>query len=36
MICRPTFVIYWYKLLDEKYQLEEDTDVPYPYDGYYC
>jgi len=32
MICRPTFVICWYKLLDEKHKKGEDTSVPYPYD----
>jgi len=32
MICRPTFVIYWYKLLDEKCKGGEDTSAPYPYD----
>lgn len=32
MICRPTFVICWYKLLDEKHQSGEDSSAPYPYD----
>ncbi|KAK2781024.1 hypothetical protein FQN52_001915 [Onygenales sp. PD_12] len=32
MICRPTFIIYWYKLLDEKCKEGEDTSVPSPYD----
>lgn len=32
MICRPTFVIYWYKLLDEKHKEGEDTSAPYPYE----
>ena len=32
MICRPTFVIYWYKLLDEKQKAGEDTNALYPYD----
>jgi len=32
MICRPTFVICWYKLLDEKHKKGEDTSAPYPYD----
>ena len=32
MICRPTFVVYWYKLLDEKHKGGEDTSAPYPYD----
>ncbi|KAI2468887.1 hypothetical protein F4781DRAFT_443149 [Annulohypoxylon bovei var. microspora] len=31
MICRPTFVIYWYKLLDERRQKGEDTSAPCPY-----
>ncbi|PMD28826.1 hypothetical protein L207DRAFT_642847 [Hyaloscypha variabilis F] len=32
MICRPTFVIFWYKLLDEKEKEGEDMNAPYPYD----
>lgn len=32
MICRPIFVIHWYKLLEEKNKEGVDTDVPYPYD----
>ncbi|KAN0069023.1 zinc finger mynd-type protein [Elaphomyces granulatus] len=32
MICRPTFIIYWYKLLAEKHKEGEDTSVPSPYD----
>ena len=32
MICRPTFVIYWYKLLDEKHEAGDYTSAPYPYD----
>ena len=32
IICRPTFVIYWFKLLDERYKRGEDTSTPYPYD----
>lgn len=32
MICRPTFIIYCYKLLDEKGNEGEDTSAPYPYD----
>ncbi|KAL1639781.1 hypothetical protein SLS58_007523 [Diplodia intermedia] len=32
MICRPTFVIYWNKLLDEKRKEGEDTSAPWPYD----
>ncbi len=31
MICRPTFVISWYRLLEEKGKEGEDTDAPYPY-----
>jgi hypothetical protein len=31
MICRPTFVIYWYKLLDEKRKEGESTSAPFPY-----
>lgn len=31
MICRPTFVICWYKLLDEKRKNGEDSSAPYPY-----
>jgi hypothetical protein len=31
-ICRSTFVIYWYNLLDEKHKGGEDTSAPYPYD----
>ena len=32
MICRPTFVIYWYKLLDGKHESGDDASAPYPYD----
>lgn len=32
MICRPTFVIYWYKVLEEKHKKGDDIDVPNPYD----
>ncbi|OMP83424.1 hypothetical protein BK809_0004805 [Diplodia seriata] len=32
MVCRPTFEIYWYKLLDEKRKKGEDTSDPCPYD----
>jgi hypothetical protein len=32
MICRPNFVIYWYKLLDERHKGGEDTSAPFPYD----
>lgn len=32
MICRPTFVISWYKLLDEKRNKGDLEDAPYPYD----
>jgi hypothetical protein len=32
MICRPTFIIYWYKLRGEKDKKGEDTNVPYPYE----
>lgn len=32
MICRPTFVISWYKLLDEKMKNGDEADAPYPYD----
>lgn len=32
MISRATFVIYWYKLMDEKHKKGEDTSAPYPYD----
>jgi hypothetical protein len=32
MICRPTFIIYWYKLLDEKHKKGEATSAPSPYD----
>ncbi|KAI2634751.1 hypothetical protein GGS26DRAFT_551210 [Hypomontagnella submonticulosa] len=31
MICRPAFVISWYKLLDEKRAKGEATDSTYPY-----
>ncbi|KAF8847174.1 hypothetical protein BDZ45DRAFT_607838 [Acephala macrosclerotiorum] len=31
MICRPTFVISWYKLLDEN-RKRKDTDAAFPYD----
>lgn len=33
MICRPTFVISWYKLLDEKTKKGDKADAPYPYDA---
>ncbi|KAL7919967.1 hypothetical protein ACQKWADRAFT_322548 [Trichoderma austrokoningii] len=33
MICRPTFVISWYKLLDEKLSTGNEADAPYPYDA---
>ena len=32
MICRPTFSICWYKLLDEKHSKGEDTSAPFPYE----
>ncbi len=32
MICRATFIIRWYKLLDEKHAEGDYMDVPYPYD----
>jgi hypothetical protein len=32
MICRPTFFIYWSKLLDEKHIEGESTSVPSPYE----
>jgi hypothetical protein len=32
MICRPTFVIHWYKLLEEKRKEGAETNVPFPYD----
>jgi len=32
MICRPTFVIFKYKLLDAKHNKREYTSAPYPYD----
>ncbi|KAB2574295.1 hypothetical protein DBV05_g7028 [Lasiodiplodia theobromae] len=32
MICRPTFVIHWYKLLDEKRKKGENASAPFPYD----
>ncbi|UKZ61284.1 uncharacterized protein TrAtP1_002551 [Trichoderma atroviride] len=32
MICRPTFVISWYKLLDEKRKNGNAVKAPYPYD----
>ncbi|KAK6447149.1 hypothetical protein FP744_10003399 [Trichoderma asperellum] len=32
IICRPTFVLPWYKLLDEKSNRGQGGDVPYPYD----
>lgn len=32
MICRPTFVIHWYKFLDKKHEEGENTSAPYPYD----
>ncbi|KAI1204516.1 uncharacterized protein F4807DRAFT_447060 [Annulohypoxylon truncatum] len=31
MICRPAFVIFWYKLLDERRKKGEDSSAPYPY-----
>ena len=31
IICRPTFVICWHKLMDEKHEAREDTSGPYPY-----
>lgn len=31
MICRPTFIIYWFKLLDERHKGGEDTSTPCPY-----
>ncbi|KAL7894328.1 hypothetical protein HDV64DRAFT_127229 [Trichoderma sp. TUCIM 5745] len=33
MICRPTFVISWYKLLEEKTEKGDEADAPYPYDS---
>ncbi|KAI1399818.1 hypothetical protein F4819DRAFT_399059 [Hypoxylon fuscum] len=36
MICRPAFVISWYKLLEEKSGEGEDTGVPYPYYDVEC
>ncbi|KAF2238775.1 hypothetical protein EV356DRAFT_563484 [Viridothelium virens] len=32
MICRPTFIIKWYKLLDEKHEKGEFPEDPAPYD----
>jgi hypothetical protein len=32
MICWPTFVIYWFKLLDEKCKEGENASAPSPYD----
>ncbi|KAF2812289.1 uncharacterized protein BDZ99DRAFT_383671 [Mytilinidion resinicola] len=32
MICRPTFVICWYRLLEEKHKKGEHASAPYPYD----
>lgn len=32
MICRPTFVIHWYKLLEERIERGEGISAPYPYD----
>ncbi|KAI9891948.1 MAG: hypothetical protein M1814_002142 [Vezdaea aestivalis] len=32
MVCRPTFSILWYKLLDEKRKNKENADAPFPYD----
>ncbi|KAK1252059.1 hypothetical protein MKX08_003246 [Trichoderma sp. CBMAI-0020] len=32
MICRPTFVISWNKLLDEKIENGDEADAPSPYD----
>lgn len=32
MTCRPTSIIHWHKLLEEKHEAGEDTDVPSPYD----
>lgn len=31
MICRPTFSICWYRLLDEKSRLGESLDFVFPY-----
>ena len=31
MICRPTFSILWYKLLEEKHRNGEDADADFPY-----
>lgn len=33
MICRPTFVIYWSKVMDEKLKKGENIDVPLPYEA---
>ncbi|KAL9607222.1 MAG: hypothetical protein Q9167_007844 [Letrouitia subvulpina] len=33
MICRPTFIIHWNKLLERKSKEGEDTSAPYPFDG---
>lgn len=32
MICRPTFIIYWSKLLRKEIGTGEDTNAPSPYD----
>ena len=32
MICRPTFSIWWYKLLDEKCSKGEAASAPFPYE----
>ncbi|KAI1386615.1 uncharacterized protein F4822DRAFT_321829 [Hypoxylon trugodes] len=31
MVCRPAFIISWYKLRETKRKEGEDTDAPYPY-----
>lgn len=33
MICRPTFGMSWYKLLEEKRNKDDEVDAPYPYDA---
>ncbi|KAI0880206.1 uncharacterized protein GGS22DRAFT_99463 [Annulohypoxylon maeteangense] len=31
MICRPAFVIFWYKMLEERREKGQDANTPYPY-----
>lgn len=35
MICRPTFVISWYKLVSENSKEGKNTDAVFPYDAQY-